>query len=163
VEQTEPCNRGAHVEQTEPCNRGAHVEQTEPCNHNVQETSMQADVNSTCQGDAATQSNGANVQQGDAITRALSKFEGLMLQRARNKVERSRVAAQVLHTPAATVYACCVRAGAALGNEDPEKQVERTVICPKEAAAMAQRMRKLLFSRQDGGEEDALGQPTPAN
>lgn len=68
-----------------------------------------------------------------------------MLGRAKAKVEKSRVAAQVLHTKAATVVAHCVRAGAALGHEDPENQVERSAVKNDDAEAMAKRMRMLLF------------------
>lgn len=84
---------------------------------------------------------------GDPIVHALKRFEKGMLQRSRGKVENSRTAASVLHTPAACTRANCVRAGAALGEEDPQNQTQRSNVDEKDANIVISVMKARMFAQ----------------
>lgn len=83
--------------------------------------------------------------EGDSIVKALEYFERVMLERSSRKVENSRTAAAVLHTPAACQRANCVRAGAALGENDPQKQTKRSAVDERDAEIVVSTMKARMF------------------
>jgi len=83
--------------------------------------------------------------EADSIVKALEYFERVMLERSSRKVENSRTAAAVLHTPAACQRANCVRAGAALGENDPQKQTKRSAVDERDAEIVVSTMKARMF------------------
>ena len=73
-------------------------------------------------------------------------YEPAMLQRAHKKVKDSGEAARVLHTPAACISGCVVRAGAALSEEgrDEEKLACRSSTSDRQLESARSALRFLL-------------------